>query len=157
VLDEAARFESFHVLSRFRTDLYGFLTTWADTLFELSDALFCADGPVRTLVGLSLVPEHRRDHGGLHDAVNSSGRVDVTRLRRSLAGLPLPRAGRAGRGAIRRCLLGVRRRKPYREFTYVDDVVDATVAAARASALATVINVGGGTGISLRHILDLAN
>ena len=29
----------------------------------------CADGPVRTLAGLSLVPEHRRGHGALYDAV----------------------------------------------------------------------------------------
>jgi DDE superfamily endonuclease len=46
---------------------------------------------VRTLAGLSLAPEHRRGHGALYDAVNH-GRVNVTRLRRALAGLPLPRA-----------------------------------------------------------------
>jgi hypothetical protein len=33
-------------------------------LFELTDALLCADGPVTTLVGLSLAGEHRRGHGG---------------------------------------------------------------------------------------------
>ena len=44
-----------------------------------------------TLAGLSLAPEHRRGHGALYDAVNH-GRVDIGRLRRSLAGLPLPRA-----------------------------------------------------------------
>jgi DDE superfamily endonuclease len=38
-----------------------------------------------------LVPEHRRGHGALYDAVNQ-GRIDIARLRRSLAGLPLPRA-----------------------------------------------------------------
>ena len=43
------------------------------------------------LAGLSLAPEHRRGHGALYDAVNH-GRVDIGRLRRSLAGLPLPRA-----------------------------------------------------------------
>jgi hypothetical protein len=47
-------------------------------------------GAVRTLVGLSLAPEHRRGHGGLYDAVNA-GRVDIARLRWSLARLPLPR------------------------------------------------------------------
>ena len=43
------------------------------------------------LAGLSLAPEHRRGHGALYDAVNH-GRIDIARLRRSLAGLPLPRA-----------------------------------------------------------------
>jgi nucleoside-diphosphate-sugar epimerase len=43
-----------------------------------------------------------------------------------------------------------------REFTYVDDVVDATVAAARASVEAAVINIGGGSRVSLRHVLELA-
>jgi hypothetical protein len=91
VLDEAVRVESLKVLSRFRTDLYGCLTARADALFELTDALLCAGGPVRTLVGLALAPEHRRGHGALYDALNS-GRVDVGRLRDTLAGLPLPRA-----------------------------------------------------------------
>jgi len=31
--------------------------------------MLCADGPVRTLAGLSLGPEHRRAHGALYDAV----------------------------------------------------------------------------------------
>ena len=53
--------------------------------------MLCADGPVRGLAGLSLVPEHRRGHGALYDAVNG-GRIEIARLRRSLAGLPLPRA-----------------------------------------------------------------
>jgi hypothetical protein len=79
------------VLSRFRREFHGCLTARADELFELADALLCADGPVRTLAGLSLAPEHRRGHGALYDAVNH-GRIDSGRLRRSLAGLPLPRA-----------------------------------------------------------------
>ena len=69
---------------------------------ELADAVLCADGPVRDLAGLSLAPEHRRGHGALYDAVNH-GRVDIGRLRRSLAGLALPRAGRWAAGAGRRC------------------------------------------------------
>ena len=36
-------------------------------------------------MGLSLVPEHRRGHGALYDALNA-GRVDVRRLRWALAG-----------------------------------------------------------------------
>ena len=43
------------------------------------------------LVGLPLAPEHRRGHGVLYDAVNS-GRIDIARPRRPVAGLPLPRA-----------------------------------------------------------------
>ena len=52
--------------------------------------VLCADGPVRTLAGLSLAPEHRRGHGALYDAVNA-GRIEIARLRWSLACLPLPR------------------------------------------------------------------
>ena len=78
-------------LSGFRRGLYRCLPARADALFELADAVLCADGPVRTLAGLSLAAEHRRGHGALYDAVNH-GRIAVSRLRRVLAGLPLPRA-----------------------------------------------------------------
>ncbi|MEV6742435.1 NF041680 family putative transposase [Streptomyces sp. NPDC051104] len=91
LLEDAARVESLTVLSRFRTDFYACLPARADALFELTDALLCTDGPVKTLVELSLAPEHRRGHGGLYGALNH-GRLDVARLRRALAGLPLPRA-----------------------------------------------------------------
>jgi hypothetical protein len=79
------------VLSRFRVDFHACLTARADELCELADAVLCADGPVRTLAGLSLVLEHRRGHGAVYDAVNHS-RMDIGRLRRALAGLALPRA-----------------------------------------------------------------
>jgi hypothetical protein len=79
------------VLSRFRRDFHACLCARADELSELADAVLCADGPVKTLAGLSLAPEHRRGHGALYDAVNH-GRISIRRLRRSLAGLPLPRA-----------------------------------------------------------------
>src|SRR5215472_19217062 len=78
-------------LASFREELYGCFTTRADELFELADAVLCAEGPVKTLAGLSLAAEHRRGHGALYDGV-SHGRIDIGRLRRSLAGLPLPRA-----------------------------------------------------------------
>jgi hypothetical protein len=91
VLEEAARVESLAVLSGFRRELHGCLTARADALFELTDALLCADGPVRTLVGLALAPEHRRGHGALYDGLNS-GRIDIKRLRMSVARLPLPKA-----------------------------------------------------------------
>ena len=91
LLERAADVESLDVLSRFRLDFHGCLTARGDELFELADAVLCADGPVRTLAGLSLAAEHRRGHGALYDAVNQ-GRIDIGRLGRSLAGLALPRA-----------------------------------------------------------------
>jgi hypothetical protein len=78
-------------LAAFRAELYRCFTARRDELFELADAVLCADGPVATLAGLSLTAEHRRGHGALYDAVNH-GEIAVGRLRRSLAGLPLPRA-----------------------------------------------------------------
>jgi len=77
-------------LAAFRAELYRCFTARRDELSGLADAVLCADGPVRTLAGLSLAPEHRRGHGALYDAVNR-GQVSIGRLRRSLAGLPLPR------------------------------------------------------------------
>src|SRR3984885_15126767 len=89
--DGAADVESLAALSRFRVDFHACLAARADELSELVDAVLCADGPVRTLAGLSLAPEHRRGPGALHDAVNH-GQISIARLRRVLAGLPLPRA-----------------------------------------------------------------
>jgi hypothetical protein len=91
LLKDACDVEPLAVLSRFRCDFHACLAARADELFELADAVLCADGPVRDLAGLSLAPGHRRGHGALYDAV-SHGRVDIGRLRRSLAGLALPRA-----------------------------------------------------------------
>jgi hypothetical protein len=81
---ELARFQ------KFRGDLYRCLSRRSDELFELTDALLCAEGPVHSLVGLCLAPEHRRGHGALYDALNC-GRLDADRLRIELAALPLPR------------------------------------------------------------------
>jgi hypothetical protein len=77
-------------LRGFRGELYRCLGRRADELFELTDALLCAEGSVRSLVGLCLAPEHRRGHGALYDALNH-GSVDVDRLRTRLAQLPVPR------------------------------------------------------------------
>jgi len=77
------------LLAAFRGELYRCLTARADALFDLAEAVLCADGPVRVLAALSLAPEHRRGHGAAYDAVNA-GRVDIARLRWSLAALPLP-------------------------------------------------------------------
>src|SRR5499433_1818537 len=91
LLEHAADVEFLAALSRFRAGFRACLAARGDELFELADAVLCADGPVRTLAGLSLAPEHRRGHGALYDAVNH-GRMDIGRLRRALDGLPLPRA-----------------------------------------------------------------
>lgn len=82
--------EAFDRLRAFRGELYGCFGRRADELFELTDAVLCAEGPVRSLVGLCLAPEHRRGHGALYDAVNH-GQVDADRLREQLAALPVPR------------------------------------------------------------------
>lgn len=51
----------------------------------------CANGPVTSLVELTLVAEHRRGHGARYDALNA-GRVEPQR-RRALNSLPIPRVG----------------------------------------------------------------
>lgn len=78
-------------LARFREEFYSSLTARADALFELTDAILCVDGPVRSLVDLTLVAEHRRGHGAMYDALGH-GRVEPERIRRTLASLPVPRA-----------------------------------------------------------------
>jgi hypothetical protein len=76
-------------LAGFRRELYRCLARRADVLLELADAVLCRPGRVQMLAELSLVPECRRGHGAVYDAVNC-GEVQVTRLRRAVAGLPLP-------------------------------------------------------------------
>ena len=77
-------------LDAFRGAFYDCLSLRADALFELTDAVLCAEGPGSTLVGLTLTAEHRRGHGALYDGLGS-GRIEVGRLRRSLVSLPVPR------------------------------------------------------------------
>ncbi|MFJ8142759.1 transposase [Streptomyces sp. NPDC096013] len=79
------------VLSHFRVEFYDCLYSRADALFELTDAVLCADGAVTSLVELTLTAEHRRGHGAMYDAVNH-GWLEPRRLRRPLASTPLPRA-----------------------------------------------------------------
>jgi hypothetical protein len=88
--EDSVRIEALAELSELRAEFYSCLTARRDALFELVEAVLCADGPVRTLVGLALAPEHRRGHGALYDAINH-GRIEIARLRRALVGLPLPR------------------------------------------------------------------
>ncbi|WP_455681275.1 transposase [Streptomyces nodosus] len=72
-------------------------------MFELVDAVLCADGAVKSPVDWTLLPEHRREHGAMYGGLNH-GRIDVGRLRAVPAGLPLPRFD-GGRpvGADARC------------------------------------------------------
>ena len=71
-------------------------------MFELTDAVLCADGPVTSLVELTLVAEHRRGHGAMYDALNQ-GRIEPERLRRSAG-----RRCRCPRAADGRIVLGGR-------------------------------------------------
>jgi hypothetical protein len=67
-----------------RTELRACCTRRADALFELGDALLCAQA-VSSLPHLSLEPVGRRGWGSIDDAL-ASGRVDTERLRDLLAG-----------------------------------------------------------------------
>lgn len=90
VLQRIGERDALAELSHFRVGFYGCLSPRADAYFELTDALLCADGPVKTPVELSLTAEHRRGYGSLYAALNH-GRLDAERLRVVLAGLPIPR------------------------------------------------------------------
>ncbi|GAA3870445.1 hypothetical protein GCM10022243_39780 [Saccharothrix violaceirubra] len=89
-MHDAERAAALGELSGFRQEFYGCPTARSDVLFEPADATLCAVGPVKSPVDLTLIPEHRRGHGALYDALNR-GHVDTGRLRRALAGAPLPR------------------------------------------------------------------
>jgi hypothetical protein len=92
---DAVRREAFAEASLLRGEFYACLTARRDELFELADPVLCPDGAVKSPVDLTLLPEHRRGHGAMYGGLNH-GRIDVDRLQRVLAGLPLPRfdAGR---------------------------------------------------------------
>jgi hypothetical protein len=77
-------------LSGFRMAFYQCLTARADALFELADAALCAEGPVTSLVELSLATEHRRGHGTLYDGLRQ-GKIDITRFRNVVARQSIPR------------------------------------------------------------------
>lgn len=53
LLPDAGPGEAFAQASRFREDLFGCLTARGDELFDLVDALLCADGPVTSSVDLT--------------------------------------------------------------------------------------------------------
>ncbi|WP_228010719.1 transposase [Nonomuraea phyllanthi] len=84
VLHEHAEVEALSRLSVFRDGFYDCLNARADALFELADAALCTDGPITSLVELSLSPLFRRGHGALYDAL-ADGAIDEERLRDLLA------------------------------------------------------------------------
>ncbi|GAA2744180.1 hypothetical protein GCM10010440_26690 [Kitasatospora cinereorecta] len=93
VLHDGGGRDAIAELSRFRGEFYSCLTRRGDALFELSYAVLCADGPVRSLVELSVAGEHhRRGHGGLY-AAPARGRIDADRMRQALAAVRARPAG----------------------------------------------------------------
>ena len=85
-----ARYRAMERLREFRSRLYDCLARRPDALFELADAVLCADHAVTSLVRLCLEPEFTRGHGALYDAL-SAGRIDDERLF-SLLASELPQA-----------------------------------------------------------------
>ena len=100
VADAIARCQAYRALREFRARLYECLTARPDALFELCDAVLCADHSVTSLVQLSLVPEFRRGHGALYDAL-AAGAVSEEKLAALLAGtLPQLVDGDEGRAWV---------------------------------------------------------
>jgi Transposase DDE domain len=67
-------------LGGFRTELHACFPRRADALFELADALLCAQPPLLSLPHLSLEPVHQRGWGSAYAAL-ARGEVDAERLR----------------------------------------------------------------------------
>ena len=96
VADAVARFLA---LREFRARLYACFTARADALFELTDAILCADHPVTSLVRLSLEAEFTRGHGALYDALKD-GEIDEEAFAALLTGT-LPQLIDGGPGQAR--------------------------------------------------------
>jgi len=67
-------------LARFRRELSWCLWRRPDALFELTDAVLTAPGPVSSLPYLSLEPSFRRGHGMIYQALSEGG-IDEEALR----------------------------------------------------------------------------
>ena len=67
-------------LASFRVGLYGCFGAWADTLFELVDALAGSAGRIRSVAELMFAPVARRGWGSLYQALEH-GEIDVDRAR----------------------------------------------------------------------------
>jgi hypothetical protein len=97
VADAITRYRALEGLREFRARLHECLTARPDALFELADAVLCADHAVTSLVQLSLVPEFRRGHGALYAAL-ADGEIDEGKLAALLTGtLPQLVDGQEGR------------------------------------------------------------
>jgi hypothetical protein len=70
-------------LGAFRAELHACFTRRTDALFELGEALLCAQA-VPSLPHLSLEPVHQRGWGSSYAAL-ARGRIDTERLRDLLA------------------------------------------------------------------------
>src|SRR5665213_3448948 len=79
-MDHIAHDQDRDRLRDLRTELYGCLTRWGDTLFELCDAALCAPGALHSVPSLSLEPTFRRSHGSLYKSL-ARGQIDDERLR----------------------------------------------------------------------------
>src|SRR5580658_7722402 len=90
----------FLALREFRARLYRCLTARPDALFELCDAILCADHAVTSLVQLSLVPEFTRGHGALYDALAAGGIDEEAFAALLTATLPPLADGEQGRAWI---------------------------------------------------------
>ena len=71
-------------LIEFREDFFASLSSWGDALFELTDAVLCSRGAVRSVPSLSLEPVFRRSHGSVYKAL-ARGEIDTEALRQALA------------------------------------------------------------------------
>lgn len=76
-------------LTAFRRELLGCFTRRGDALFDLTDAMLCAQTRVCSPVELSLEPEFRRGHGSVYAALGR-GRINEVALRRLLVGQLAP-------------------------------------------------------------------
>lgn len=81
----AGAVDRYMALREFRARLYRCLNARPDALPDLCDAILCADHAVTSLVQLSLVPEFRRGHGALYDAL-AAGDIDAEALAALLTG-----------------------------------------------------------------------
>ncbi|UWZ33621.1 transposase [Dactylosporangium roseum] len=72
------------VLAEFRDGVYRCFGRWADTLFELVDALAGSTRPIRSVAELMFEPVLRRGWGSLYQALER-GAVDVVAARALLA------------------------------------------------------------------------
>jgi hypothetical protein len=84
-LGPGAQRDGWQRLGEFRRGWYRCAGRWADELFELTDAVLCAGGPVTSLPRLSLEPACRRGHGSAYAAL-ARGQVDAGALGGLLAG-----------------------------------------------------------------------